>query len=105
MKWTSLSQEDDGTQTSERFYILNQESEPDIPYGMEAEDHIVLEDETQDDGLYIGNKIVQQNATGTGDITDIRMIASGSGYTTLPTATIDGVRFIGLEDATSSVSN
>ena len=30
------------------------------------------------------------------------MIASGSGYTTLPTATIDGVRFIGLENATSS---
>ena len=61
-------------------------------------DHIVLENETQDDGLYIGDKIVQQNATGTGDITDIRMIASGSGYTTLPTATIDGDRFIGLEN-------
>ena len=28
------------------------------------------------------------------------MIASGGGYTSLPTATIDGVRFIGLEDAT-----
>ena len=36
------------------------------------------------------------------DITDIRMIASGSGYTTLPTATIDGVRHIGLETTTSS---
>ena len=97
-----LSQEDEGTQTSERFYIVNQDSEPERSAGMEIEDHVVLENETQNDGLYIGDKIVQQNATGTGDITDIRMIASGSGYTTLPTATIDGNRFIGLETSTSS---
>ena len=97
-----LSQEDEGTQTSERFYIVNQDSEPERSAGMEIEDHVVLENETQNDGLHIGDKIVQQNATGSGDITDIRMIASGSGYTTLPTATIDGVRFIGLETTTSS---
>ena len=30
------------------------------------------------------------------------MIASGSGYTTLPTATISGIRFMSLEDATDS---
>jgi len=100
-----VSEEDGGNQTSERFYILNQESEIDIPYGMEATDHIIQENETQDDGLYIGDKIVQQNASGTGDITDIRMIASGSGYTTLPTATIDGDRHIGLENATSSITS
>ena len=101
-----VSEEDDGDQTSERFYILNQESEIDIPYNMEATDHIVQENQTQkDDGLYIGDKIVQQNASGTGDITDIRMIASGSGYTTLPTATIDGDRHIGLENATSSITS
>ena len=99
-----LSQEDDGTQTSERFYILNQDSQPETPVGIEAEEHIVLEDETQDDGLYSGDKIVQENSTGSGDITDIRMIASGSGYTTLPTATIDGVRFLSLENSTSNVS-
>ena len=81
------------------IYIVNQDSEPDKPYNIEATDHIVLEEETASEGT-IGNKIVQQNATGTGDITDIRMIASGGGYTSLPTATIDGVRFIGLEDAT-----
>ena len=97
-----LSQEDEGTQTSERFYIVNQDSEPERSAGMEIEDHVVLENETQNDGLHIGDKIVQQNATGSGDITDIRMIASGSGYTTLPTATIDGERFIGLETTTSS---
>jgi len=87
--------------SSEKVYIVNQKSEPDKPYGMDANDHIVLEDLTASLG-YVGNKIVQQNATGSGDITDIRMIASGSGYTTLPTATIDGDRYIGLESTTSS---
>ena len=87
--------------TADRIYVVNQESEIDKPYGMEATDHIVLENETALAGVP-GNKIVQQNASGTGDITDIRMIASGSGYTSLPTATIDGTRFIGLEDSTSS---
>ena len=87
---------------ADRIYIVNQESEPDRPYNMEADDHIVLENGTTLADSFIGDKIVQQNATGTGDITDVRMIASGSGYTTLPTATIDGTRFIGLENATSS---
>ena len=87
--------------TADRIYVVNQESEIDKPYGMEATDHIVLENETALGGIP-GNKIVQQNASGTGDITDIRMIASGSGYTSLPTATIDGTRFIGLEATTSS---
>jgi len=84
---------------SDSIYIVNQDSEPDRPYNIEATDHIVLETETAREGT-IGNKIVQQNATGTGDITDIRMIASGGGYTSLPTATVDGVRFIGLETST-----
>jgi hypothetical protein len=97
-----LSEETTG---SNAIYIVNQDSEPDRPYNMEAEDHIVLEDYTTRGDGYDGNKIVQQNATGTGDITDVRMIASGSGYTSLPTATIDGTRFIGLEDSTSSVTS
>ena len=84
---------------AETIYIVNQDSQPDRPYNMEATDHIVLEDFTASISP-IGNKIVQQNATGSGDITDIRMIASGSGYTSLPTATIDGDRHIGLETAT-----
>ena len=96
-----LSEEDDN-EVSETFFILNQESSPDTPYFMEDNDHVILEDETQDDGLYQGNKIVQENSTGNGDITDIRMIASGGGYTTLPTATISGDRFMSLEDATDS---
>ena len=92
-----LSEESVG---SNSIYIVNQNSEPDQPYNMEATDHIVLENKTAESG-YAGNKLVQQNASGDGDITDIRMIASGSGYTTLPTATIDGTRFIGLENNTN----
>jgi len=72
---------------------------------MEDDDHIVLEEFTQNDGLHPGDKIVQENSTGSGDITDIRMISSGGGYTTLPTATISGDRFISLEPATSSISS
>ena len=98
-----LSEEDD-SQVSETFFILNQDSQPNVPYFMEDDDHIVLEEFTQNDGLHIGDKIVQENSTGNGDITDIRMISSGGGYTTLPTATISGDRFISLEDSTSSIS-
>ena len=98
-----LSEEDD-SQVSDTFFILNQDSQPNIPYFMEDDDHIVLEEFTQNDGLHIGDKIVQENSTGSGDITDIRMISSGGGYTALPTATISGDRFISLENATSSVS-
>ena len=99
-----LVAEDDDSQVSDTFFILNQESQPNTNYNMEATDHITLELETQDDTLYPGDKIVQENSTGVGDITDIRMISSGSGYTSLPTATISGDRFIALEPATSSVS-
>ena len=130
-----LSEEDDN-QISDTFFILNQDSSPNIPYELEATDHITLENETASTG-YTGDKIVQENTTveqfefeletatttgadtialenevgnlvnevqdtDTGDITDIRMIASGGGYTTLPTATITvGNRFIGLEAQTN----
>ena len=94
-----LLAEDDDNQISDTFFIVNQDSSPNVPYELEATDHITLEDETASEG-YVGNKIVQES--GDGDITDIRMIASGSGYTTLPTATITvGNRFIGLEAATN----
>tara|TARA_B100000900_G_scaffold223521_1_gene189696 strand:+ start:9172 stop:12219 length:3048 start_codon:yes stop_codon:yes gene_type:complete len=97
----SILQEEYIDDSADRIYVVNQEDETDLPYNMEADDHIVLEDLVAGEGIP-GNKIVQQNATGVGDITDVRMIASGSGYTTLPTATIDGVRHLGLENATSS---
>ena len=100
-----LLNEEDDSQVSDTFFILNQDSQPNTNYNMEATDHITLELETQDDTLYPGDKIVQENSTGSGDITDVRMISSGGGYTTLPTATISGDRFISLESATSSISS
>jgi len=99
-----LLNEEDDSQVSDTFFILNQDSQPNTNYNMEATDHITLELETQDDTLHPGDKIVQENSTGSGDITDVRMISSGGGYTTLPTATISGDRFISLEPATSSIS-
>ena len=99
-----LLNEEDDSQVSDTFFILNQDSQPNTNYNMEDDDHIVLEEFTQNDGLHPGDKIVQENSTGSGDITDIRMISSGGGYTTLPTATISGDRFISVETATSSIS-
>ena len=100
-----LLNEEDDSQVSDTFFILNQDSQPNVPYFMEDDDHIVLEEFTQNDGQHPGDKVVQENSTGSGDITDIRMISSGGGYTTLPTATISGDRFISLEPATSSISS
>jgi hypothetical protein len=100
-----VTEEDGGTQVAERDYILNQESELDVPYNMEDDDHVVFESETTNLDSFDGTKIVQENSTGNGDINEIRMIASGSGYTTLPTATISGDRFIGLESGTSDISS
>ena len=48
--------------------------------GTTSTDHIVLEDETQRGDVYTGNKIVQESGTGSGDITDIRIVNGGSGF-------------------------
>ena len=53
-----------------------------------VEDHIVLEDETVRGDPYTGNKIVQESGSGSEDITDIRIINSGSNYTSLPTVAV-----------------
>jgi len=58
--------------------------------GATSTDHIVLEDETVRGDVYTGNKIVQEAGTGNEDITDIRIIDSGSGYISLPTAVVGG---------------
>jgi hypothetical protein len=54
-----------------------------------VDDHIVLEDETVRGDIYTGNKVVQESGTGSGDITDIRIITSGSNYITLPSVVVD----------------
>jgi len=53
------------------------------------EDHLVLEDETTRSDPYTGNKIVQESGTGSGDITDIRIINAGNNYLSLPIVTVD----------------
>ena len=54
----------------------------------EGEDHLVLEDETQRGDPFTGNKIVQESGSGSGDITDIRIINGGNNFRSLPTATV-----------------
>jgi len=54
-----------------------------------TEDHIILEDETTRGDPYTGNKIVQESGTGSGDITDIRIISKGNNYQSLPTVEVD----------------
>ena len=56
--------------------------------GATSTDHIVLEDETVRGDVYTGNKIVQEAGSGNEDITDIRIVSGGSGYTSLPTAVV-----------------
>ena len=56
--------------------------------GATSTDHIVLEDETVRGDVYTGDKIVQESGTGSEDITDIRIINAGSGFTSLPTAVV-----------------
>jgi len=58
-------------------------------YSMAADDHIVLEDNTQFLDHYAGDKIVQETGTSaTKDITDIRIVRTGTGYSKPPTATV-----------------
>jgi len=56
--------------------------------GATSTDHIVLEDETVRGDVYTGDKIVQESGSGNGDITDIRIINGGTGYTSLPLGTV-----------------
>ena len=52
-------------------------------------ENIILEDETVRGDAYTGNKVVQESGTGNGDITDIRIINSGSNYTSPPVITVN----------------
>jgi len=53
-----------------------------------SNDRIVLEESTTQEDAYSGNKFVQEFGTGIGDITDVYLYNSGSGYTKLPIVTI-----------------
>jgi len=60
-------------------------------------DHIILEDETVRGDSYTGNKIVQESGTGSGDITDIRIVDAGGNYTSLPIVEADETNGSGAE--------
>src|SRR5210317_70630 len=62
-----------------------------------VDDHIILEDETVRGDPFTGNKIVQESGTGSGDITDVRMIETGNGYTSLPSVTVTSTGGSGAE--------
>ena len=53
-----------------------------------TDDHITLEDETTRGDPYTGDKLIQETATGTGDITDIRVVSPGFNYLSLPTVVV-----------------
>jgi hypothetical protein len=53
-----------------------------------TEDHIVLETATAEEGVFVGNKFVQEIGTGVRDITDFRIQNPGYNYFSLPTVTI-----------------
>src|SRR6056300_843695 len=59
------------------------------------EDHLILEDETVRGDSYTGNKVTQESGTGSGDITDIRIINAGSNYLSLPIVTVDDTNGLG----------
>ena len=52
-------------------------------------EHIVLEDYTQIQDTYAGNKIVQEVGTGNGEITDVFISDGGQSYQNLPAITIN----------------
>ena len=60
-------------------YVTQQDN-----YEMIAEDHIILENFTVFDDGIMGQKIVQESGTGTGDVTDIVVTREGFGYTKTP---------------------
>ena len=59
--------------------------------GMSTDDHIIMEDETQNGDVYFGNKLVQEeNGNGNvGDITDVFLTNKGLNYDKLPAVTIN----------------
>jgi len=56
-----------------------------------TDDHIILEDETVKGDPYTGDKLIQETATGSSDITDIRIINPGFNYLSLPTVAVSSV--------------
>jgi hypothetical protein len=83
---------DTGGSASAKVSVVNGGIAPETgdisTYGMETFDHIILEDATQQNDHYTGDKFVQESGTGNNDITDVRIINAGFGMSTLPTTSI-----------------
>ena len=70
------------TNTADNF-VANEDDR-----GMESIDRFIMEGETVQGDIYDGSVIVQERATGSRDITDVRVSSVGYGYTSLPTLAI-----------------
>ena len=86
-----LIQEDSAT--TERYepeYLLQ-----DTDYSSTITDHIVLETNTQIGDSYNGDKIVQEEGTGTGDITNVHLRNPGNNYDRLPIISVNSESELG----------
>jgi len=86
-----LIQEDSAT--TERYepdYLLQ-----DTDYSSTITDHIVLETNTQIGDSFNGDKIVQEEGTGTGDITDVHLRNPGNNYDKLPIISVNSESELG----------
>jgi len=67
----------------------------DTDYSTTITDHIVLETATQIGDSYIGDKLVQEEGTGTGDITDVHLRNPGNNYDRLPIISVNSESELG----------
>jgi len=58
---------------------------------------LILEGGTTASDPYHGDKVVQESGTGVGDITDVRMIENGNGFTSLPTLSVSSTSGTGAK--------
>src|SRR6056300_685771 len=58
---------------------------------------LILEGGTTVSDPYYGDKVVQESGTGVGDITDVRMIDNGNGFTSLPALTVSSTSGTGAK--------
>ena len=78
-----------GGSATAKVSLVNGGFTPESGVETDSVSHIILEDETVRGDPYTGNKVVQESGSGSGDITDIRIIDAGGNYKSLPIVTVD----------------
>ena len=78
-----------GGSATAKVSLVNGGFTPESGVETDSISHIILEDETVRGDPYTGNKVVQESGSGSGDITDIRIIDAGGNYKSLPIVTVD----------------